>query len=440
MLQTLVHIPHELFGLKVFGIGLLLAVWAVVACLILACVIWNHGWSVETLNYLQALGILGLAIVLLSFLEEIDVAGRPVGLPIRGYGVMLLIAVVSGVWLSTYRAKRMGVDPEHILSLAFWMFVAGIVGARFFFVIEFWHQFRRESLVETLLAVVKVTEGGLVVYGSLIGAMFAALAYLTRQRLPILAMADLIAPSLVLGLAFGRIGCLFNGCCFGNTCQQPWAITFPQTSSSLVGAPFSPPYEFQKRSGQLYGLQFVENPDGRPRIAWIDSHSSSAQLGLEPGVPIKSINGQPVENIDEAHDLTFAAKDRFTVTTADGKKWDFSVPVLPNRTRPIHPTQIYSSINAILICLFLLAFYPYRRRDGEVIAICLTIYPVARILLEIIRADETIALELTISQIVSVMLLLMIVPFWIYVLKQPRGSSLPFCTSFRPDLQPSTLG
>ena len=83
------------------------------------------GWKMG----LWALVLVGVLIYILPKLFE-------GGLPVRGYGVMMLLGVVSGVGLSAYRARRMGVDPEIILSLAFWMFVAGIVGARAFFVIK----------------------------------------------------------------------------------------------------------------------------------------------------------------------------------------------------------------------------------------------------------------------------------------------------------------
>ena len=64
----------------------------------------------------------------------------PEGLPIRGYGVMLLIGITSGVGLAMYRARKGGLDPEIIISLAIWMVVCGIIGARLFYVIEYWHE------------------------------------------------------------------------------------------------------------------------------------------------------------------------------------------------------------------------------------------------------------------------------------------------------------
>ena len=177
---------------------------------------------------------MALAIIGLKYIEEKDSLGYVVGLPIRSYGVMVLLGVLSGVWLATHRARRMGVDPDKILSLATRMFFFGFLGARLFYVIEFWDdQFAHNNLRQTLIAIINFTEGGLVVYGSLIGALLAAWLYLRRQKLPILAISDLIAPSLLLGLAFGRIGCLLNGCCFGSICDTPLAITFPRTSSSV---------------------------------------------------------------------------------------------------------------------------------------------------------------------------------------------------------------
>ena len=94
----------------------------------------------------------------------------------------------------------------------------------------------------------------------------------------------------------------------------------------------------------------------------------------------------------------------------------------PPRSPALHPTQVYSAINALLIALFLLAFYAHRRRDGEVFALGLTIYPVTRFLLEIIRTDEPARFGsvFTISQLVSIVILLAAVVVWVIVTRQPR--------------------
>ena len=69
------------------------------------------------------------------------------------------------------------------------------------------------------------------------------------------------------------------------------------------------------------------------------------------------------------------------------KRWRLTGP-LP-RSLPVHPTQLYSFIDSMLLCVFLLAYYPFRRRDGELTALTLTLHPISRFLLEIIRIDET---------------------------------------------------
>ena len=92
-------------------------------------------------------------------------------------------------------------------------------------------------------AVVNIAEGGLVVYGAFIGGVLGMLAFVRVYRLPLWAMCDLAVPSMALGLALGRIGCLMNGCCFGGPCQAAWAVTFPADS---------PVHWHQVEHGQTY--------------------------------------------------------------------------------------------------------------------------------------------------------------------------------------------
>ena len=98
--------------------------------------------------------------------------------------------------------------------------------------------------------ILSYTEGGLVVYGSFIGAMIGFTWHVRRRGLPGLAMSDLIAPSMLAGLAFGRIGCLLNGCCYGGESDIPWAIQFPrERSQGHLSAPFAD----QAAAGRFYG-------------------------------------------------------------------------------------------------------------------------------------------------------------------------------------------
>jgi phosphatidylglycerol---prolipoprotein diacylglyceryl transferase len=95
---------------------------------------------------------------------------------------------------------------------------------------------------------------------------------------------------------------------------------------------------------------------------------------------------------------------------------------------PTQPTQLYSAIDAVLLCLLLLAFDPFRRRDGEVLALMLTVHPISRFLLESIRTDEPKKYPLpfttehvSISQLVSLIILVAALGLWAYIfLRKPR--------------------
>ena len=84
-----------------------------------------------------------------------------------------------------------------------------------------------------------VQHGGLVFYGGLIGATLAGVGYVLWKKLPLWKMADILAPSIALGYAFGRIGCLLNGCCYGRECDFDWAIRFP-ADHATHGMPVHP--------------------------------------------------------------------------------------------------------------------------------------------------------------------------------------------------------
>ena len=121
-------------------------------------------------------------------------------------------------------------------------------------------------------------------------------------------------------------------------------------------------------------------------------------------------------------------KSLVTIVTRDGRRisWDFRQ--LPPRSRPVYPTQLLSALNAALLCCLVLAIYPMRRRDGVILALGLTIYPVTRFLLEMIRTDESglfaVDYKVTISQAISVGFAALVVALWVYIFMRPRQTAL----------------
>jgi phosphatidylglycerol:prolipoprotein diacylglycerol transferase len=254
---------------------------------------------------------------------------------IFGYGTMLTVAFLSAMYLAAWRAKREKLNPEIMWDVAFWVIVGGVLGARLFYVWQYWG-----TRIKSFWQIFEVWKGGIVLYGSIMGGTLAFFVYWWARRFPLRPMLDAVAPSLALGIAIGRIGCFLNGCCYGDRCDLPWAVRFP--------APSSP---------------------------WADQ----VDRGL----------------------LDVSAR------------WSL----------PIHPTQLYSTIDGVILCLLLSAFYPLRRRDGEVMALLMVTYPISRVFIEYLRSDEGIYFAgMTISQNISIVVFTCGLAFWAWLSKQPKGT------------------
>ncbi len=420
MCSELLRIPLTYNGVPIFGVGVLLLAWLAFGAWGLASTAKAAGWSTALRAHGPTILIVAAAIALFipRFFSD--------GVPIRGYGVMVLIGSVAGILLAIYRAQQARLAPEVIMGLAVAMFIGGVVGARLFYVIEYWNErIHKADWLSTLKAVLSFTEGGLVIYGAFFGAMLAFTWYVRRHRLPGLAIADMIAASMVVGLAFGRIGCLLNGCCYGGESTAPWAVTFPRESGPKT---VSPPYSDQASTGRFYGFRIAEasEKDPAPVIVRVDRDSPADRAGLKVGDVVVRINDRSFKVVDGAYKLIYEALGNgqpLAIRTAAGDVKTIEAIEVPDRSRPVHPTQIYSSITAALLAWMLWSYYPLRRRDGEVTALMITLYPIARYLEEVIRVDEPsmFGTGLSISQNVSVLLLLAAGGMWIWLRRQPAG-------------------
>jgi len=149
-------------------------------------------------------------------------------LNIYSYGLMLFISFVVGIKIVEHRAKKFGVDPKKITDLALVVLIAVVVGSRLLYVIFHWGEFK-----DDLIGIIAFWRGGLaglMFYGGLVGAILAGILYAKSQKMPLLKMLDAVAPAIVLGEFFTRIGCFLNGCCFGKPTDSACGIVFPQNS------------------------------------------------------------------------------------------------------------------------------------------------------------------------------------------------------------------
>lgn len=338
-------------------------------------------------------------------------------LPIRGYGAMLALGFLVAILVAKWRARREQENPEHIYNAAILALLGGVLGARLFDVIEYADSRYPEwwrglfvfegvdplwlilggvgaavmALVNLLpwarradgrlrfgavagwavagailvgrgafisqhrdeyfgfLEALNITSGGLTVYGGLILATLLVVPYLAylryRHGVNPLKLLDIIAPSLALGLAFGRMGCFLNGCCYGAPTDLPWGIAWPEGS-----------------------------------IPW-DKY------------------------VDPLHPT--------------------SMPLL-------HPSQLYSVVNALLIFVFLHLAYKHRKRHGVLIGAFFGLKAVTRFFLEMVRSDEDKAyLGMSISQVTGLILIVLVFAYFLWLRKsklsrldwQPEGAA-----------------
>ena len=155
-------------------------------------------------------------------------------LPLFGFGLMIVAGFYAGMILAARKSKRFHLDPNVIYDLSVWLLIGGIVGARLFFVGEYWDR------IEKFTDIFKVWEGGIVFYGSVIGATVAFFLAWMARPFPILATLDVLAPSIAIGIALGRIGCFLNGCCYGDVCPYPLARRSISHRNRLRGTPNGP--------------------------------------------------------------------------------------------------------------------------------------------------------------------------------------------------------
>lgn len=156
------------------------------------------------------------------------IAFRIGSLEVHWYGIFVATGFLAGLWTARRRAEQRGISSDTIVDLSFWILVGALVGARTLYVITFWkEEFAGKPLLDILLQ-----RSGLVFYGGLIGAVTLAIIILWRKKLPLWKIGDAMAPSIALGHAFGRLGCLMTGCCFGRECALPWAIHFPENHAT----------------------------------------------------------------------------------------------------------------------------------------------------------------------------------------------------------------
>jgi phosphatidylglycerol---prolipoprotein diacylglyceryl transferase len=373
----------------------------------------------------------------------LHVAGRywPDGIPVHGFGMMLFVAFLLCNWVGArlardvtfltvatgpnrgkdYLATNFPADErarrtqDMIQDIAVILFVGGLLGSRIGET-----PWRGTGWWEYVKELSMIWEGGLIFYGGAIGAVVAFVPlylylYIRRNvRIDSLKLADICAPPLALGLCLGRVGCLLNGCCYGQVACADCVVTPIHFPLSAMSRPVLVDKGYQTAAGFTVA-ENGEAPNYGVRVGQVAPHSAAANAGLHPGDLLVKVNGEelkyhttvvnkgtPAEHQKlvsplETLDLILRPKEGggewkrgekvlnvvvFDALTGEEKNVSFTP-----YTIGLYPTQVYESISMFLLFWVLLAFRPLQTRDGQLMALMMIGYGVHRWLNELLRDD-----------------------------------------------------
>jgi phosphatidylglycerol:prolipoprotein diacylglycerol transferase len=282
---------------------------------------------------------------------------------VKGYGTMMVIGFLMASFVMQRLSKRAGLDPLIITNAALYSLIAGVIGARIFFVLHHHKEFKGE-----FLKVFEIWNGGLEFLGGVILAIAFLFVYLKRAKVPIRRTLDIMAIGLMLALAFGRMGCVLNGCCWGKPTELPWGIEFPYGSFA-------------------YTSQINANPARGRETPHLDIPHQEYCYHSEFD---DTWYPKPIEELTDAQreDVTHGAY----------------------KCLPVHPSQAYASLSAMLISGILYGLWRRSRtkpgtlfgRPGMGFGFMFILYGLARFLLELTRDDNPFEWAfLTVSQIIG---------------------------------------
>ena len=268
--------------------------------------------------------------------------------PVSTYGPMLVIGFLAAISLIRHLSKNITTYPQHITNAALYALIGGVIGARTFYVIHYFDKYR-----DNWLDIFRIWQGGLELLGGVIAAVTVILIYMLYHKLPIRRYLDILAIGLMLALAFGRIGCFLNGCCFGKPTDLPWAVRFPYDSFA---------YHSQINPN-------LERNRPEPQLKLPEDYFYYTDLGGKKYI-------KPYEQLTEAQ--------QYEVTK--GKY----------RSLPVHPTQLYSSVIAAILCLVLYFFWRRSQnsqgklfaKPGSTFSLMLILYGIMRFFIEFLRDDN----------------------------------------------------
>lgn len=359
------------------------------------------------------------------------------GWTLKSYGFMLTVGFLSAVYLAMRRAQKVKCDPDIVLNCSFISLVTGIIGARLFFVVHYWDELFAAH-PNPWFQIFDLTRGGLEFLGGLVPAMITVPLYLWIKGQSIRVYTDILTVSTMWALGVARLGCFLNGCCFGGVCTDQHgharfaaAVEFPFGSSASVRQWENRQLTFPAElisdaiTNSRDGKVFEAGPLARDYVTMTPEKFYSAQRRFEEVSDQLDVNKKLDPNSPRTKELERQVAQARKQADQNRERLLYLRQSLhfPSREDPtrsmtmtelsrladqhpahwVHPTQLYSSANGILLSIFLGRMFYRRKRHGVIFGLMMVTYPLARFSLELIRADNPLdTFGLTVSQGVSV--------------------------------------
>lgn len=174
-----------------------------------------------------------------------------INITINSYALCLIASFIIGAIWSGYRARSGGLDPNVVPDMAFWIFIFALLGARVFMLL---YKINRQNIaLFDLKNVLQLTlQGGMVAYGGIVFAVATAVVYAITKRVNLLSYLNVFALPFAFGIGLVRIGCFFNGCCYGKECHTALGVTFPAGSPGGI-------YQVNNNIQALFPSQLLES-------------------------------------------------------------------------------------------------------------------------------------------------------------------------------------
>ncbi len=351
---------------------------------------------------------------------------------VKSYGVMMMIAFLTGIWLACRRAHRSKADPDIVLNMGFIALIGGVAGARAMFVIHYWSE-RFANQANPILAIFDIRAGGLEFWGGPLVVIPALTIYLRFfAKASARWYLDITLPSLAWGLAITRIGCFLNGCCWGAICVDqhdpareraavPWAVRFPYGSGAMAQQHRFGQLTLPKELISVYNavesgplsmdyIQAAVADGGETRRRLVGQHQAATKArrdALNAGAAVELVKHLQDSEAEARAALIGHEKSPIGVIERQCQQYGLTPAQLAElathyRSKPVHPAQLYDTVNGLLLSWVLSLIFYRRKRHGVILGWFLILYSISRLLTELIRADNPLDVYgVTISQAIS---------------------------------------